>query len=95
MVDELDDLTRELAADGAVGAVVIVGAREGLFVTHYDVRQLIAGAEATSAMTPRRANGALRALGLAERLPGARAALRHTPAAGAMKLRQLNESSSA
>jgi enoyl-CoA hydratase len=34
MVRELDELTRSLRRERSIGAVVLTGAREGLFVTH-------------------------------------------------------------
>ena len=91
MVDELDELTRKLERDRSVGSVVITGATEGLFVTHYDVRELIEGAKTTPGLTPGVAGGILRALGLASRVPGVDAALRRTPAAGVLELRRMHE----
>lgn len=39
-VTELDRATAELAADAAVRAVVFTGAQPGVFIRHYDVREL-------------------------------------------------------
>jgi enoyl-CoA hydratase len=90
MVAELDELTRELESDRSVGAVVITGAKEKLFVTHYDVRELIEGAEGNPALTQGVARGLLRAVGVASRIPGVGAALGRTPAAGVIELRRLH-----
>jgi enoyl-CoA hydratase len=91
MVDELDELTRDLEGDRSVGAVVITGASERLFVTHYDPRDLLAGSGASPEMTPGVAGGSLRAVRVASSVPGLEAALGRTRAAGVIKLRQLND----
>lgn len=91
MVDELDELTKELECDRSVGAVVITGASERLFVTHYDVRELLAGSGTTPEMTPGVAGGSVRAVRVASLVPGVEAALGRTRAAGVVKLRQLND----
>src|SRR5215216_4180246 len=46
MVGELDALARELEDDESIGAVVITGAPEEVFITHFDVAEILAGAEA-------------------------------------------------
>ena len=46
MVRELDRLTRELEKDRSIGAVVITGAPDGVFITHFDVAEISAGHEA-------------------------------------------------
>jgi enoyl-CoA hydratase len=46
MVGELDALTRELEADDSVGAVVMTGAPDDVFISHFDVAEILAGAEA-------------------------------------------------
>jgi enoyl-CoA hydratase/carnithine racemase len=46
MVGELDALTRELEADDSIGAVVMTGAPDDVFVSHFDVAEILAGAEA-------------------------------------------------
>ncbi|HYP49115.1 MAG TPA: enoyl-CoA hydratase-related protein, partial [Thermoleophilaceae bacterium] len=92
MVDELDDLTRELEADRSVGAVVITGAMEGTFITHFDVGELVAAGEAVGqSVSPGVASGALRVAGVAARLPGAPAAMARTQAAGLLELRQIHD----
>ena len=46
MVGELDALATELEDDESIGAVVITGAPEEVFITHFDVAEMLAGAEA-------------------------------------------------
>jgi enoyl-CoA hydratase len=91
MVAELDELTCELEGDGSIGAVVITGGIEGSFVTHYDVGEILAGAESAPGMPTRAITGALRAVGAISRLPGAEDALVRTPAAGLVELMRLHE----
>jgi len=72
MVEELDVLTRSIARDRSLRAVVLTGAREGVFVTHYEIGEILAGAEGLGPPPPRAAAAA------AVRLAGA---IRHTPVA--------------
>jgi enoyl-CoA hydratase len=51
MVGELDALTKELEADDSIGAVVITGAPEEIFITHFDVAEIAAGAKAGTEAT--------------------------------------------
>ena len=46
LVGELDAVARELEDDESIGAVVITGAPEEVFITHFDVAEMLAGAEA-------------------------------------------------
>jgi enoyl-CoA hydratase len=92
MVDELDALTRALEGDRSIGAVVLTGARDGVFVMHYDVAEIVDGAEQVGASVGRGvASGAVRAVGALSRLPGAGGALGRTPAAGIVELHQVHE----
>jgi enoyl-CoA hydratase len=51
MVAELDALTKELEDDDSIGAVVITGAPEEIFITHFDVAEIAAGAKAGTEAT--------------------------------------------
>lgn len=75
MVLELDELTRKLERDRSVGAIVITGGHPQSFITHYDVAEILAGAEATPDLPAAVVDGAFRAVGAVARLPGGRAAL--------------------
>jgi enoyl-CoA hydratase len=91
MVRELDDLVRSLEGDQSIGAVVITGAMEGVFITHFDVREILAAVESAPAMPPAAVGGALRVTGALERVPGAGRALGRTPAAGLVELRRIHD----
>src|SRR6476660_3409417 len=92
MVAELDEMVGRADADPSIGAVVLTGAAEGAFITHYDVAEILAGSEAVGAqVSPAVAGGALRATGALGRIPGASDALRRTPAAGLVELRRIHD----
>ena len=92
MVAELDEMVRRAEEDPTIGAVVLTGAVEGVFITHYDVAEILAGAEAAGAQVSAAvAGGALRATGALERIPGAADALRRTPAVGLVELRRIHD----
>ena len=92
MVAELDEAVRRADDDASIGAVVLTGAAEGAFITHYDVAEILAGSEAVGAqVSPAVAGGALRATGALGRIPGAADALRRTPAAGLVELRRIHD----
>jgi enoyl-CoA hydratase len=91
MVRELEELTKELEADASVGSVVITGAHPDSFVTHYDVGEILAGAEASPDVSPAVVGPTLRAVGAAARLPGAAEALERTPVAGLIEVHRIHE----
>lgn len=81
MVAELDELTRSLEDDDGVGAVVITGKPPELFVTHYDVAEILSGVRDVGvAPGPALASGLLRVAGAVKRVPGLRDAAARTPA---------------
>ena len=87
MVQELGALTRSLARDRSVGAVVLTGRPNDLFITHYDMGELLANAEQSAfELSPATATASYRAVAATARLPGARAALRRSPAGGVLDL---------
>jgi enoyl-CoA hydratase len=92
MVAELEEMVRRADEDRSIGAVVLTGAVEGAFITHYDVAEILAGSEAVGAqVSPAVAGGALRATGALGRIPGAADALRRTPAVGLVELRRIHD----
>jgi enoyl-CoA hydratase len=91
MVGELDKLTRELESDSSIGAVVVTGAAAGIFIMHYDVAEIAAGAEQSPTVAPSVVGGGLRAIGAVSRVPGADAALGRTPVAGMVELRRIHD----
>jgi enoyl-CoA hydratase len=92
MVRELDELTAALEGDRSIGSVVVTGALEGIFITHFDVAEIREGTEAVGAtLSPSQAGGGLRAIGAVERIPGVRPVLERTPVAGMLTLRRIHE----
>jgi enoyl-CoA hydratase len=92
MVSELYEFVAALEKDRSVGAVVITGAPEAIFITHFDVDEIRRGSEGVGAtLSSAQAGGGLRLVGAAERLPGMRSVLERTPAAGVLALRQIHE----
>lgn len=86
MVAELDALSLEAEADDGIGAVVLTGAHPDRFLAHYDVGDLLAGAEGAPSLSPgqaRAVGGMVRGLG---RVPAVGAALGKGPAAGMVDL---------
>jgi enoyl-CoA hydratase len=92
MVGELDELTRALEANDSVGSVVITGAMEDVFITHFDVKEIARASDGIRAtVSSAQAGGSLRAVGAMERVPGARSMIARTPMAGVLALRQIHE----
>jgi enoyl-CoA hydratase/carnithine racemase len=92
MVRELDELTRSLEDDRSIGAVVITGAPDDVFITHFDVAEISEGSTRVgTTISTSQAGGSLRAVGAVGRIPGARSLLERTPAAGLVALRQIHD----
>ena len=92
MVDELDAMTTSLEGDDSIGAVVITGAADGLFITHYDVAEILAGSETMDRTFGAGVAGAtLRAVGGVSRIPGGTAAVSRSPARGVAELNRIHE----
>ncbi|HKJ37114.1 MAG TPA: enoyl-CoA hydratase/isomerase family protein [Solirubrobacterales bacterium] len=92
MVVGLADVVAGLAEDSTIRAVIITGGIEGKFITHYDVAEILAGAEGLSAeVGPRAAGATLAAAAGLERVPGLGDALRRTPASGVLALREIHD----
>jgi enoyl-CoA hydratase/carnithine racemase len=85
IVDGLEGLLERAAAPDVKG-VVLTGAHATRFVAHYDVGELLAGANSGPSVSPALARAALRAAGLLRRVPRVAAALAGTPAAGLFAL---------
>jgi enoyl-CoA hydratase/carnithine racemase len=91
MVGELDDVVRSLEGDRSIGSVVITGAPEDTFITHFDVREILAGTQASPQVSATVTGGALRAVGALSHVPGAKAGLGRTPVAGMVELRRIHD----
>jgi enoyl-CoA hydratase len=92
VIAELDELVGALEHDESVGAVVFTGKPEDLFITHYDVAEILAGSEGFGrAISAGVAGASLRTVGGAARVPGAREALRRSPAGGLLEAQKFQE----
>jgi enoyl-CoA hydratase len=92
MVRELDALTRSLRRDRSVGAVVITGKPERLFITHYDVAEILDSVERVGVAAPAWLAGALlRVAGVLRRIPGVGALAERTPLRGLFELYRIHD----
>jgi enoyl-CoA hydratase len=92
MVGELDSLLDSLEHDRALGSVILTGKPEGLFITHYDVEEILAGSERVGrSVSATLAGASLQTVGGVARLPGGRAALNRTPASGLLELQRIHD----
>ena len=92
MVGELGSLVRAVEGNPDVGAVVITGAKSGLFVTHYDIAEILTGIEGVGLeVSPAAADASLRTVGGLARLPRARSTLKRTPAVGLIELHEIHD----
>src|SRR5262245_38566452 len=92
MIAELDRLTRDLEGDDSVGAVVITGASAGLYITHYDVAEILDGVKSVGVSPPPAIAGLmLRLSALVRRIPGVRSAALRTPMRGLLELHRIHD----
>lgn len=90
IVDALEALVERASSDDDVGAVVLTGAHPERFIAHYDVAELLAGAQAGPAVTPRVAHASMWVIGPLRRIPPAERALAKTSAAGLAALERFH-----
>jgi enoyl-CoA hydratase len=88
---ELDRLTKALERDRSVGAVVITGAHPRSFLTHYDVAEILAGAEITPDLPPAVFGAALRVVGAIDAAPGGARVLTNRYTVGLLSLRRVHQ----
>ena len=92
MVRELSDLVSSLERDRSVGAVVITGKPEDLYVTHYDVGEILASVErAGIAAPPWLTAVVLKVVGAIRHFPGLRSAVELTPLAAVFELYRIHD----
>jgi enoyl-CoA hydratase len=92
MVRELSDLFGSLRGDRSVGAVVITGKPDGLYITHYDVGEILASVErAGIAAPPWLTSIMLRIVGAIRRVPGLRDLAERTPLAAVFELYRIHD----
>ena len=90
LVTALDGLVTSTARDPSVGAVVLTGAHPSRFLAHYDIGELLGGAQAGPAVGRRAAGAALGVVGALRRVPRVAEALEGTPAAGLAALERFH-----
>jgi enoyl-CoA hydratase/carnithine racemase len=92
MVAELDAITRVLERDSSIGAVVITGAKPGLYVTHYDVAEILDGVKTVGVSpAPALAGILLRLAAALRRIPGLRGLAMRTPLRGLLELHRIHD----
>src|SRR3712207_3392916 len=90
MVRELDELLRDLESDSEIRAVVLTGGVDGVFITHFDVEEILDGAGGPAVSTGQAEVG-LRAVSALELLPGTDTILSRGLTAGLTGLRRVHE----
>jgi enoyl-CoA hydratase len=92
MVRELASLVEGLESDPSVGAVVITGIKPGLFITHYDVAEILAGAEGVGIeVGPGAAGASLRTVESLGVVPRASELLKRTQLSGLVELHEIHD----
>jgi enoyl-CoA hydratase len=92
MVRELSELLGSLDGDRSVGAVVITGKPEGLYITHYDVGEILASVERAGIAAPPWLTAiVLRIAGAVRRVPGLRELAERTPLAAVFELYRVHD----
>jgi enoyl-CoA hydratase len=92
MVRELHALVRLVTADDSVGAVVITGKPDDLYITHYDVGEILASVERAGIAAPPWLTGIiLRIAAAVRRLPGLRDLAERTPLAAVFELYRIHD----
>ena len=92
MVRELERLVRSLHGDRSIGAVVITGKPEDLYITHYDVGEILASVKrAGIAAPPWLTSIVLRVAGAIRRIPFLRDLGERTPLAAVFELYRIHD----
>jgi enoyl-CoA hydratase len=92
MVRELERLVRSLHGDRSVGAVVITGKPDDLYITHYDVAEILASVKrAGIAAPPWLTSIVLRIAGVVRRIPVLRDLGERTPLAAVFELYRIHD----
>src|SRR3954469_763280 len=92
MVRELERLIRSLRGDRSVGAVVITGKPAGLYITHYDVGEILASVRRAGIAAPPWLTGVILGIaGVVRRIPGLRDLAERTPLAAVFELYRIHD----
>src|SRR3954468_21589830 len=89
---ELERLVRSLRGDRSVGAVVITGKPDGLYITHYDVGEILASVRRAGIAAPPWLTGVILGIaGVVRRVPGLRDLAERTPLAAVFELYRIHD----
>jgi enoyl-CoA hydratase/carnithine racemase len=92
MVREMRGVFRGLARDRSVGAVVITGKPDNLYITHYDVGEILASVRRAGIAAPPWLTAILlRIAGAVRRIPGLRGLAERTPLAAVFELYRIHD----
>jgi enoyl-CoA hydratase len=92
MVRELERLVRSLRGDRSVGAVVITGKPDGLYITHYDVGEILASVRRAGIAAPPWLTAiVLRIAGVVRHIPVLRDLGERTPLAAVFELYRIHD----
>jgi enoyl-CoA hydratase len=92
MVRELSGLVRSLRGDRSVGAVVITGKPDDLYITHYDVGEILASVRRAGIAAPPWLTGVvLKVAGVVRRIPLLRDLAARTPLAAVFELYRIHD----
>jgi enoyl-CoA hydratase len=92
MVRELHGLVRSVNGDEEIGAVVITGKPDDLYITHYDVGEILASVKRAGIAAPPWLTGIiLRIVGAARRVPGLRDLAGKTPLSAVFELYRIHD----
>src|SRR3954454_3188294 len=89
VVGGIEEVVARATADDGVGAAVLTGTHPERFIAHYDVGELLAGAESGPAVGRRAATASLRTVAAARRVGGERP-LARTPLGGVVALERFH-----
>ena len=92
MVREMDSLFRSVESDSSIGAVVITGKPEDLYITHYDVGEILASVRrAGIAAPPWLTSVVLQIAGVVRKIPVLRGLAERTPLAAVFELYRIHD----
>jgi enoyl-CoA hydratase/carnithine racemase len=91
MIAELDDLVASADADDGAGVVILTGAEPNVFLTHYDVSELLHSARRAPSINEKQAAAALRWARRIVSLPWSRKPVEKSPLGGLLKLQRMHD----
>jgi enoyl-CoA hydratase len=92
MVRQLQQVVRSLRGDRSIGAVVITGKPDDLYITHYDVGEILASVKRAGIAAPPWLTAIiLRLAGAVRKVPGLRDLAERTPLAAVFELYRIHD----